>query len=178
MKRCSYCGAEYPDDATECAIDQTPFVEVQSEPVHFNRPTFAVFSEHQIPVSLSLVSYIFFAGGIIQLLAGFAIAIYSVTPALVLMFLEGIFCIFISRGLRKCSARWRFCALILLWWYFGVFAYLMCRIFLAYIDSHGQAHDTLGAFFSSRFFFMHCVYFVFQIWAFRVLIRPDIRELF
>ncbi len=26
MKRCSYCGAEYPDDATECAIDRTPFV--------------------------------------------------------------------------------------------------------------------------------------------------------
>ena len=26
MKRCSYCGAEYPDDATECAVDKTPFV--------------------------------------------------------------------------------------------------------------------------------------------------------
>ncbi len=25
MKKCSYCGAEYPDDAAMCAIDQTPF---------------------------------------------------------------------------------------------------------------------------------------------------------
>ena len=25
MKKCSYCGAEYPDDAVMCAIDQTPF---------------------------------------------------------------------------------------------------------------------------------------------------------
>jgi predicted amidophosphoribosyltransferase len=25
MKKCSYCGAEYPDDATVCAVDQTPF---------------------------------------------------------------------------------------------------------------------------------------------------------
>jgi len=25
LKTCSYCGAEYPDDAVECAIDHTPF---------------------------------------------------------------------------------------------------------------------------------------------------------
>jgi hypothetical protein len=24
MKKCSYCGAEYPDDATVCVVDQTP----------------------------------------------------------------------------------------------------------------------------------------------------------
>jgi len=24
MKKCPYCSAEYPDDATECAIDRTP----------------------------------------------------------------------------------------------------------------------------------------------------------
>jgi hypothetical protein len=27
MKKCPYCGAEYPDEATVCAIDQTPFEE-------------------------------------------------------------------------------------------------------------------------------------------------------
>jgi hypothetical protein len=25
MKKCSYCGAEYPDDAAVCPVDQTPF---------------------------------------------------------------------------------------------------------------------------------------------------------
>lgn len=27
MKKCPYCGAEYPDDVAVCAIDQTPFEE-------------------------------------------------------------------------------------------------------------------------------------------------------
>lgn len=30
MKKCPYCGAEYPDDATVCAIDQTPFEEKET----------------------------------------------------------------------------------------------------------------------------------------------------
>ena len=31
MKKCSYCGAEHPDDAVMCAIDHTPF-ELPSKP--------------------------------------------------------------------------------------------------------------------------------------------------
>src|SRR6201994_1777608 len=31
MKKCSYCGAEYPDDAVMCPIDHTPF-ESPAEP--------------------------------------------------------------------------------------------------------------------------------------------------
>ena len=33
MKKCSYCGAEHPDDATVCAVDQTPFDGARLEDV-------------------------------------------------------------------------------------------------------------------------------------------------
>ena len=32
MKKCSYCGAEYPDDAVICPIDHTPFEPPAAEP--------------------------------------------------------------------------------------------------------------------------------------------------
>lgn len=60
MKQCSYCGAEYPDDAIECAIDKTPFLAIQREPPRLERRKVAILSEHQIPVSLAIVSYLFF----------------------------------------------------------------------------------------------------------------------
>ena len=49
MKECSYCGAEYPDDAVMCAIDHAPF-ERPSEPPPPPEPKrpeydFAPFSE-------------------------------------------------------------------------------------------------------------------------------------
>jgi len=57
MKQCPYCGVEYPDDATECAIDNTPFGNVRSETSPgLKLPTFAVFSEHKIPISLAVLS--------------------------------------------------------------------------------------------------------------------------
>lgn len=37
MKKCPYCGAEYPDDVMVCAIDQTPF-ERPSEPLPASDP--------------------------------------------------------------------------------------------------------------------------------------------
>jgi len=36
MKKCSYCGKEYPDDATICIVDQQPLQEVH--PPLLNRP--------------------------------------------------------------------------------------------------------------------------------------------
>src|SRR5215469_8581659 len=38
MKKCSYCGAEYPDDATECLIDKTPFEEDAPSPTATVQP--------------------------------------------------------------------------------------------------------------------------------------------
>ena len=37
MKKCSYCGAEYPDDAVICAVDHTPF-ERPAEPPKSEEP--------------------------------------------------------------------------------------------------------------------------------------------
>ncbi len=41
MKKCPYCGKEYPDDATICAVDQQPLQEVR--PPLLNRPAPAPF---------------------------------------------------------------------------------------------------------------------------------------
>ena len=41
MKKCSYCGKEYPDDATICIVDQQPLQEVH--PPFLNRPAPAPF---------------------------------------------------------------------------------------------------------------------------------------
>jgi hypothetical protein len=34
MRKCSYCGAEYTDDAVACAVDQTPLVSEPSGKIH------------------------------------------------------------------------------------------------------------------------------------------------
>lgn len=41
MKRCPYCGAEYPDDASECSIDREPLSENVPQPL----PTSEQFGE-------------------------------------------------------------------------------------------------------------------------------------
>ncbi len=64
MKKCPYCGTEYPDDTPECPIDRTPFEEISPEPISEapsrKFPVFAVYSENKVPVSLVVVSYLFF----------------------------------------------------------------------------------------------------------------------
>jgi hypothetical protein len=63
MKRCPYCGAEYPDSATECAIDKTPFEQTSREPFSLKFLNFGIVAEQKIPLSLSIVSYLFFLPG-------------------------------------------------------------------------------------------------------------------
>jgi hypothetical protein len=185
MKRCSYCGTEYPDDATECAIDKTPFVEVQSEPFHFKRPTFAIFSEHQIPVSLAIVSYLFFLpAGIFFGLVAFTIFMLIVAESLaggipgsgIILLLclagiaVGIFYLCLSRGLRRCSRGWRTCALVLTWWGFILLAFGIIRYFL----THATPHHEKPIF----FWLGYGLGFILQVWQYRVLTRPDVRDLF
>jgi membrane protease YdiL (CAAX protease family) len=49
MKRCTYCGAEYPDDAVVCTIDQRPLPDPASDPTPSKKekPTPRVFPEYQ-----------------------------------------------------------------------------------------------------------------------------------
>ncbi len=39
MKTCSYCGAQYPDDQTECSIDRTSLIVPPSAPKPVAMPT-------------------------------------------------------------------------------------------------------------------------------------------
>jgi hypothetical protein len=107
MKRCSYCGTEYSDDATVCALDQTPFEEprsVEAAPV-------ARTIRRKIPLSLSIVSCYLIASGIFQI--GWCIMIgpyLGSTPILNVVY--GVLILVVSQGLRRCSRRWYICALV------------------------------------------------------------------
>jgi hypothetical protein len=226
MKRCPYCGAEYPDSATECAIDRTLFEKPEHQPSSFKLPDFGILSEQKIPVSLSLVSYCFFIQGaslialcvffpfLFTFLAGdgnlylslifeaffvlFLLLMLLMFPKIIL-FVSGIFIlgylflhpvntsdtiwtvagfgytvatIFISRGLRRCSPGWRTCALLSLWFDFASLTYGSVYWLL---KVHG------GKAFSDYAPWEYAVgiaYVFFKIWQYRVLTRPDVRELF
>ncbi|HEV2696200.1 MAG TPA: hypothetical protein VG347_25160 [Verrucomicrobiae bacterium] len=79
---------------------------------------------------------------------------------------------FLSRGLRRGSRGWRTCALMLTWW--------------AMLSTVGGAiwyffsHDTHKRMDMSPITFFACsiIYFLFSAWQYRVLTRPDVRELF
>ena len=148
MKRCSYCGTEYPDDATECAIDKTPLGEVPPEAsVH---PTLSF----KIPISLAIVSYLFFFPAAMS----FAVAIFMLVlliisggqavsgPAIlgcVVSGALGLFWLSLSRGLRRCSRGWRTCALVLIWLGFIYMSFSVARYFLTYKIPH---HETATEF--------------------------------
>jgi hypothetical protein len=71
---------------------------------------------HNIPISLSVISYFFFAVGLLAALRGFCALIVAKTdlplsPLVSLIF--GVLYLFLSRGLRRCSCGWHVCALIL-----------------------------------------------------------------
>ena len=238
MKKCSYCGAEYPDDAKMCAIDRTlldgSFQEDHLETSPFKLPEFGVFSENKIPTSLTIASYFFFLPGA-GLLAGVSFLIFGLIyisaipwrgdillPSLVSVALGilitvclivfpiamffgcivfavlmatyssgvtglhenilyvlfgaayGIVSVYLSRGLRRCSRGWRTCALALIWWDFIMIEFAFVQYFLTHKNSHEKTTPiellleiasvalTIGI----------------PLWQYRVLTRPDIRDLF
>jgi hypothetical protein len=142
-------------------------------------------AKRKIPISLSIVSYLFFLPSAIY----FAFLIFFVSLLIFLgnknsngilngtqifeCFIGGAIAIFyvcLSRGLRRCSRGWRTCALILTWWGFIALTFGVGQYFLT---SKTPDHET-----KMEFVLGYALGFVWQIWQYRVLIRPDIRELF
>jgi hypothetical protein len=172
-----------------CAIDQTPFDENYLPEKTEEEPTVTPAIKRKIPISLSIVSYFFFIPGAMGLMGFFLIAaafIFFGSPpdrdkiAILYGFGGGAFGIFyvcLSRGLRRCSRGWRTCALVLIWWGFIGLAFSIGRSFLTYVQTYDHDHKTVDAF-TIRFWISCGLYFIFQVWQYRVLTRPDIRELF
>jgi hypothetical protein len=183
MKRCPYCGREHSDDATECEIDQTPLdEEVQRlESVPKGAPRFGIFSEYRIPVSLLVVSYLFFlpAATCFAFIAFIVICLFLSSPSAVSDFLFpacaiamgiGIFFVCLSRGLRRCSRGWRIAALVFIW--LG-FIEMMVYIGKYIVTQKTPRHET-----AMEFWLELALSFLLLLWEYRVLTRPDIRDLF
>jgi len=183
MKKCPYCGSDYPDDLLVCPVDQTPFDKdykpiVQTESKR--RPV-----RNEIPTGLSAVSYLFFTAGVLILVwNGFLM--YLGAP-IQLGILIGILAIFISQGLRRCSRGWRICALLVIWSGFIGLAWkaydLLSRYFLAPAHKPFNEHPV-GLYVTPtdqipvRFLAILAVFFLIQVWQYRVLTRPEVRDLF
>jgi hypothetical protein len=180
MKRCPYCGAENPDNATVCVVDQTPLEQARPDAISVGVPRFAVWSEHEIPVSLAILSYVFFVpAGICFAAIGFISLMFLFTGGfppgqIMLMCLGfgvfGMFWLLLSRGIRRCSRGWRTCALVITWWQFASLAYCLVQCFFTQRIPDQQK--------PAEFFTGIALSFAFQLWQYRVLTRPDVRDLF
>ena len=183
MKKCSYCGAEYPDDVVVCPADQTPFNKDYQPIVETESKKRAV--RHEIPAGLSAVSYLFLATGVLILVWN-AFLIHLGAP-IGLDILIGILAFFISLGLRRYSRGWRICALVVIWWGFIGLAWkaydLLSRYFQAAAHKPFNEHPvgfyaTLAEKLPVGLLIILAVFFFIQVWQYRVLIRPEVRDLF
>ena len=182
MKKCPYCGKEHPDDAEVCVIDQTPLDKATVEPVaHGFAFNFALVSENKIPVSLIILSYLYFIpAALIYGWVGFMVVLcfmatdFSAIIASLVWILVGlavaIFYTCLSRGLRRCSRGWRTCVLILTSVQVVFSVYGIVRHFS---ENKPADHTTM-----TEYLLTWALGFFFLLWQYRVLTRPDIKELF
>jgi hypothetical protein len=123
----------------------------------------------KIPISLSIVSYFFFAIGVFAVIFGFAGAVDAKSNSPITSLVLGVLYIFLSRGLRRCSRGWHIFGLIV----------ISCALALTVIL-------TVHFFFTPAFhrknaylpFLTLCFIILMEIWMLRVLTRLDIRRLF
>ena len=126
----------------------------------------------KIPISLSVVSYIFLAGGLLNSIAGFAGMVVARTDLPIsplISFILGISYLFLSRGLRRYSRGWHIYALIIIFYLLVTTVYGTAYYFFHY-PFHGE---NAYIFLSGRI-----IAFSVEVWILRVLTRVDIRLLF
>jgi hypothetical protein len=136
----------------------------------------------KIPISLSVVSYFFFAIGLIEIIRGVTaipvltddlppLRILSLASGVLLSFALGTVYLFLSRGLRRCARGWHICALVVVSGGLILTIYRLTNYFL----SHPA--DLTGTL-PYRFLLALILGVLFQVWIFHILTRADIRRLF
>ena len=181
MKKCSYCGTEYPDDAVACATDQTPLLQ--------DFETIFKSNQRELPIPLKITSWFFLFMGIMGLLwlifgikdlAELWARNFPFSFALVFHFLfhPGILGFWIFLGLRKFSSGWRICALIAIWWI--IIACLLILIYLLFgAEFHIHPFDPRLINASKNWLLIKfSLGLLLVIWQWQILIRRDIRDLF
>jgi hypothetical protein len=179
MKKCSYCGTEYPDDVIACPVDHTPLGE---QPASRS-------DGHQVPVSLSFVSFFFLFAGVMSalwLICGIITLVRlgtsgtSLTFPILFHFLWHPFIVgfWIFFGLRRFSRGWRICALVVLWWIFIAFLWVLAYVFLGPRLHLSLPDQRMVGMTMSWLFVKVGLAFVLVGWQYRVLTRSDIRSLF
>jgi hypothetical protein len=176
MKKCSYCGAEYPDDATACAIDQTPF---DNSPLAAELPEASAFKRKNPSPSpiqighgwLGIVSICFLASSFSNLASFISLEYIGYQDE---YFLErdlvvGVLCLFIFKGLRRHSDVWRICALALI-----CFTIVEDCLRISYSFRH-PAFISMSP---THYYITRGFNILIQLWFFRILTRPKIRDLF
>lgn len=125
-----------------------------------------------IPVTLSVVSYVFFASAT-QALIHILSSLMKGTISLDF----DIIGFWICFGLRRYSREWRTCALVFIW--LGMIASLIAFVIglfgRASIEILGKPYGEIPGFW---FLIVAALYFALELWMYRVLTRPNIRCMF
>lgn len=127
-----------------------------------------------IPTALRVVAYIHLVGGLLSVVT-FFVLLFNGTFSIRL----GILGIPIFFGLLNLRNGWRICAMVLMW--FGLIGFPI--IFVISLVSSVPAHFQLFGLNIARihpwFVSLGTIpFFLLVVWQYRVLIRPDVRELF
>jgi len=131
-------------------------------------------SKPKLPVSLKIVAVLFILSGI-----GAAIEVLASLMRGGINVNLGVLGIFVGIGLFNLKAGWRTCGLVFLW--FGMI--LIPVVGLLAIVGSGQAHYNVfgikgGSVPMPVALGVAVFFFCIVLWQYRVLTRPDIRELF